>query len=161
MFIYYKIFIIIIIYKIVTIRRLNFAYFFWPSITTTHKSTNPPIRQPTNSRTQELTNPRTHRLTPIDTPTHHAMYKQIAAWSLSFCPVNCGKSKPRTPQHNGKVERSHLTDKREFYQLLDYKDDVDLRKKINEWEHFYNFERPHGAFKGKTPYEILKFKLLS
>jgi transposase InsO family protein len=36
--------------------------------------------------------------------------------------------KPRTPQLNGKVERSHRTDKDEFYQLLTYRDDVDLEK---------------------------------
>jgi transposase len=67
--------------------------------------------------------------------------------------------KARTPQLNGKVERSHLTDEREFYQLLTYKDDVDLTKKLNQWENFYNFERPHSAHKGKTPYEILKDRL--
>lgn len=67
--------------------------------------------------------------------------------------------KVRTPQLNGKVERSHLTDHREFYQLLTYKDDVDLKEKLSEWENFYNFERPHGAHGGKTPYEILKTKL--
>jgi transposase InsO family protein len=39
--------------------------------------------------------------------------------------------KVRTPQLNGKVERSHLTDHQEFYQLLTYKDDVDLTKKLN------------------------------
>ena len=69
--------------------------------------------------------------------------------------------KPGKPQHNGKVERSHLTDKREFYQLLNYKDDVDLSLKLKHWENFYNFDRPHGAFKGKTPYEILKSNLNS
>jgi IS30 family transposase len=68
--------------------------------------------------------------------------------------------KPGTPRLNGKVERSHRTDKEEFYQLLSYTGDVDLNKKLNEWEAFYNFQRPHGAFKGKTPYEILKEKLL-
>jgi len=64
-----------------------------------------------------------------------------------------------TPQLNGKVERSHLTDKKEFYQLLTYTDDVNLNEKLNEWEHFYNFNRPHGSFKGRTPYEVLKTKL--
>ncbi len=34
--------------------------------------------------------------------------------------------KPRSPQLNGKVERSHRTDQEEFYQLLTYTDDVDL-----------------------------------
>ena len=64
--------------------------------------------------------------------------------------------KPRSPQLNGKVERSHRSDKEEFYQLLTYTDDVDLNKKLEEWERFYNFGRPHGAFKGKTPYEALR-----
>ena len=64
--------------------------------------------------------------------------------------------KPRTPQLNGKVERSHRSDKEEFYQLLTYTDDVDLNEKLARWEHFYNFERPHGAFNGGTPYEALR-----
>jgi transposase InsO family protein len=64
--------------------------------------------------------------------------------------------KPRTPQLNGKVERSHRSDQEEFYQLLTYVDDVDLEKKPAEWEQFYNFGRPHGAFNGKTPYEALR-----
>ena len=33
--------------------------------------------------------------------------------------------KPRSPELNGKVERSHRSDQEEFYQLLTYKDDVD------------------------------------
>ena len=66
---------------------------------------------------------------------------------------------PRTPRLNGKVERSHRTDKQEFYQLLTYTGDVDLNAKLNEWENFYNYHRPHGAFHGKTPYEALRDKL--
>ena len=57
---------------------------------------------------------------------------------------------------NGKVERSHRSDQEEFYQLLTYTDDVDLNAKLAEWEGFYNYGRPHGAFNGKTPYETLK-----
>ncbi len=67
--------------------------------------------------------------------------------------------KPRTPQLNGKVERSHRTDKQEFYQLLTYKGNVDLEKKLAEWENFYNYHRPHGAFSGGTPYEALRERL--
>jgi len=67
--------------------------------------------------------------------------------------------KPRSPQLNGKVERSHRSDQEEFYQLLNYVDDVDLNQKLNEWENFYNFSRPHGAFEGQTPYEILRERL--
>lgn len=36
---------------------------------------------------------------------------------------------------------------------------VDLEKKLAVWEHFYNFDRPHGAHGGKTPYEALRKKL--
>ena len=67
--------------------------------------------------------------------------------------------KPRSPQLNGKVERSHRTDQEEFYQLLTCKDDVDLEEKLAHWERFYNLSRPHGAFNGKAPYEALREKL--
>ncbi|MCH8272204.1 MAG: transposase, partial [Candidatus Marinimicrobia bacterium] len=64
--------------------------------------------------------------------------------------------KPHSPQLNGKVEIYHLTDQEEFYQLLTYTDDVDLNNKLTEWEKFYNFNRPHGAFDGNRPYEALR-----
>lgn len=67
--------------------------------------------------------------------------------------------KPRSPQLNGKVERSHRSDQEEFYQLLTYTDDVDLNKKLVQWERFYNFSRPHGAHGGNTPYEALRSML--
>ena len=67
--------------------------------------------------------------------------------------------KPRSPQLNGKVERSHRSDQDEFYQLLNYVDDQDLNKKLIEWENFYNFSRPHGAFSGRTPHEVLRERL--
>ena len=66
--------------------------------------------------------------------------------------------KPRSPNLNGKVERSHRTDKQEFYQLLTYKGDVDLKSKLSEWENFYNYIRPHSALNGKTHYEVLREK---
>ena len=69
--------------------------------------------------------------------------------------------KPRTPRLNGKVERSHRTDKDEFYQLLSFVDDVDLNQKLAEWEDFYNYCRPHRSLRGKTPYEVLREKLKS
>ena len=56
---------------------------------------------------------------------------------------------PRRPNLNGKVERSHATDEREFYQLLTYTDDVDLDRNLFQWEDFFNFNRPHGGLNGK------------
>jgi transposase InsO family protein len=64
--------------------------------------------------------------------------------------------KPRTPRLNGKVERSHRTDQTEFYQLLTYTDDVDLNSKLEAWENFYNYDRPHISLDGKTPYEVMR-----
>ena len=48
-----------------------------------------------------------------------------------------------TLQLTSKVERSHRSDSQEFYQHLNYKDGVDLEAKLDEWERFYNFHRPH------------------
>ena len=47
------------------------------------------------------------------------------------------------------------TDQEEFYQLLTFKDDVDLNMKLAVREEFYNFNRPHGAHSGLPPYEAL------
>jgi transposase InsO family protein len=67
--------------------------------------------------------------------------------------------KPQTPQLIGKVERSHRKDQTEFYQLLTYTDDIDLNAKLQAWENFYNYDRPHLSLNGKTPYEVMKFLL--
>ena len=69
--------------------------------------------------------------------------------------------KPRTPRLNGKVERSHRIDAEEFYRMLDgvVIDDTRLfHTKLQEWEDFYNFHRPHGGLNGQTPYERLRQK---
>jgi hypothetical protein len=45
--------------------------------------------------------------------------------------------------------------------MLNYTDDVDLRKKLVVWEEFYNVHRSHGGLGGKTPYEVLREKMAS
>ena len=80
-------------------------------------------------------------------------------WHVEDLGIRHAYIKRGTPQLNGKVERSHRSDGQEFYQLLSYKGDVDLEAKLDEWERFYNFHRPHGAHSGKTPYEALREKL--
>lgn len=80
-------------------------------------------------------------------------------WHVEDKGIRHAYIKRGTPQLNGKVERSHRSDQQEFYQLLSYKGDVDLEAKLDEWERFYNFARPHGAHKGQTPYEALRDKL--
>jgi len=69
--------------------------------------------------------------------------------------------KPAIPRLNGKVERSHRIDEEEFYRMLDgvVIDDTKLfNDKLQEWENFYNFNRPHGGLDGQTPYERLRQK---
>ncbi len=94
------------------------------------------------------------RIHTIRTDRGHEFQAQFH-WHVEDKGIQHNYIKPRSPQLNGKVERSHRTDKDEFYQLLTYTDDVNLNKKLNEWENFYNFSRPHAAFDGKTPYEML------
>jgi transposase InsO family protein len=69
--------------------------------------------------------------------------------------------KPATPRLNGKVERSHRIDAEEFYRQLAgvVIDDTKLfNDKLQEWENFYNYNRPHGGLGGQTPYERLRQK---
>jgi len=69
--------------------------------------------------------------------------------------------RPRTPRLNGKVERSHRIDNEEFYRLLDGAviDDAKVfNNKLQEWEDYYNYHRPHGGLGGQTPYERLRQK---
>ena len=43
--------------------------------------------------------------------------------------------------------------------MTEEKREIDLKKKLSAWEKFYNYDRSHGAHKGKTPYEVLREKL--
>ena len=94
--------------------------------------------------------------------SHHRRggeFQALFHWHVADLGMEHVYIEPRTPQLNGKVERSHRTDKDEFYQLLTYQDDVALEKKLAVWERFYNFNRPYGTHGGKTPYEALGEKL--
>ena len=66
-------------------------------------------------------------------------------WAIKFRPI-----KPRSPHLNGKVERSQRTDLEEFWPTVDPRS-PDVRKRLAEWQHFWNWERPHSGLDGKTP----------
>ena len=73
--------------------------------------------------------------------------EKLKYYSIKFRP-----NKPGSPHLNGKVERSQKTDKTEFYPVVDLTDDsLDLL--LAEWQHYYDWERPHSAHKGKSPME--------
>jgi len=98
------------------------------------------------------------RIHTIQTDNGHE-FQALFHWHCEDLGIRHVYIKKASPHLNGKVERSHLTDKQEFYQLIEYTDDIDIRKKLQEWEAFYNCHRPNAALKGKTPYEVLKEKL--
>lgn len=99
------------------------------------------------------------RIHTIQTDNGHE-FQALFHWHCEDIGIRHAYIKKASPHLNGKVERSHLTDQQEFYQLLEYTDDIDIQKKLREWETFYNVHRPNAALKGKTPYEVLKEKLL-
>jgi len=77
----------------------------------------------------------------------YKVQERLHQYGIKFRP-----NKPRSPQLNGKVERSQKTDKVEFYALCDLKD-PELSDRLAEWQFYYNWHRPHGSLNGKTPME--------
>jgi transposase InsO family protein len=100
----------------------------------------------------------TVRIREVRTDNSHEFQAQFH-WHVEDLGIRHAYIKPASPQLNGKVERSHRTDEQEFYQLLTYTDDIDLQARLSEREQFYNLSRPHGAFNGKAPYEVLRERL--
>lgn len=75
--------------------------------------------------------------------------RKMIKYCIKFRPV-----KPASPHLNGKVERSQKTDLEEFYPTVDLSNFENLREELSCWQFFYNWQRPHGALKGKTPSQI-------
>ena len=63
--------------------------------------------------------------------------------------------KPRHPQQNGKVERSHRTDQEEFWGRHRFDDFDRAVAALTAWEHHYNYDRFSLALHGQTPAEKL------
>ena len=65
---------------------------------------------------------------------------------------------PRTPWHNGKVERSHRNDQRYFYDWETFRSLEDFNKKLAEHLIWSN-NKPMRTLKDKSPRELLAEKL--
>ena len=65
---------------------------------------------------------------------------------------------PRTPWHNGKVERSHRNDQRYFYDWETFRSVKDLNRKLAQHLIWSN-NKPMRTLKNKSPRELLKEKL--
>ena len=63
--------------------------------------------------------------------------------------------RPRRPQQNGKVERSHRIDEEEFWGRYRGQDFDAAHDALAAWEHRYNHERFSMALRGRTPMEKL------
>jgi transposase InsO family protein len=63
--------------------------------------------------------------------------------------------KPRRPQQNGKVERSHRIDHEEFWSRQRFDDFAAATVGLRAWESRYNHERFSLALQGRTPAEKL------
>jgi len=73
--------------------------------------------------------------------------KKMKELGIKFRP-----NKPASPHLNGKVERSQKTDKTEFYPTIDL-ESSNIDDLLAEWQHYYNWDRPHSAHHGKSPME--------
>lgn len=62
---------------------------------------------------------------------------------------------PGKPAQNGKVERSHRTDREEFWNDVRFRTIPELKRKHEAHMLRYNTEREHLALSGKTPAEYL------
>lgn len=79
-----------------------------------------------------------------------------------FCKENNIKHhliRPRTPEHNGKVERSHRIDQDKFYRKLRFYSLSDLRYQGELWNKKYN-NLPKLVLNFKTPNEVELEKLI-
>jgi transposase InsO family protein len=63
--------------------------------------------------------------------------------------------RPRRPQQNGKVERSHRIDNEEFWSRHPFPDFDTAAMALRAWETRYNYARFSLALKGRTPAEKL------
>lgn len=64
---------------------------------------------------------------------------------------------PRTPWHNGKVERSHRNDQRYFYDWETFRTVEEAREKLKQHLIWSN-NKPMRTLKNKTPLEMLREK---
>jgi len=76
-----------------------------------------------------------------------AFQERLMEYGIKFRPI-----KPGSPHLNRKVERTQKTDLEEFWATADTKD-VELPKRLREWQDYYNHERPHGSLGNRTPWE--------
>ena len=77
--------------------------------------------------------------------------RAVQQWLMDHC-IKFRPSKTTAPHLNGKVARSQKTDREEFWATADL-NSPDLELRVAEWQHDYNWDRPHESLNGQTPIE--------
>jgi transposase InsO family protein len=84
---------------------------------------------------------------------------------LTLCEIEHRTTRIRRPQTNGFVERFHQTVQNEFFAVKFrerlYPSVEALQADLNDWLHYYNYERPHLGYRnqGRQPYTSLRHYL--
>ena len=66
------------------------------------------------------------------------------------------RTRPYTPKTNGKAERFIQTALREWAYAKPYNTSNERAQQLQPWTHAYNWHRPHGSLKAKTPISRLR-----
>lgn len=87
-------------------------------------------------------------------------YKGAFAKAVAQARISHRKTRPKSPQTNGFVERFHGTVLHEFYRITFrrkfYRGRASLNKDLQSFLRYYNFDRTHQGYrlKGKTPASV-------
>lgn len=89
------------------------------------------------------------RISEVRTDNGHEFQAKFH-WRVEDKGIRHAYIKPSSPQLNDEVERYHRIDEQEFYQLLTYKDDIELNAKLTEWRAFTT-SQGHTALSMEEP----------
>jgi len=95
----------------------------------------------------------TNKRSDMTVKTVHALDRFCAEHGMIHYLIDPGK-----PAQNGTVERSHREDEEKFYQRNRFKNVAALKRKIRQWNNYYN-DLEHCGLDGKTPNEMLRLKV--
>jgi transposase InsO family protein len=84
-------------------------------------------------------------------PNIHVFDKKCRQYGLTHYLIDPGK-----PQQNGKVERSHRSDRERFWRRVSFRTLEELKLKQKEYLTWYNTKCPHLGIQGLTPEEKLR-----
>lgn len=91
----------------------------------------------------------TNHRSDLTVKTVHALDQWCAEHNIVHYLIDPGK-----PAQNGTIERSHREDEEKFYQRNTFSSISQLKKKIRQWNEYYN-DLEHCGLNGKTPNEVL------